>query len=266
MEGALSPSAPQQPVTVRRRSQSILKIYLERPELAACVLLVIFGIAFEVRSGGSFLSLENLRGVLGLLPEVGMVGIGVTILMICGEFDLSVGSVFALAPMAMTLMMNVGIPFLPAILISLALAAAIGALNGLITLRFGIPSFITTLGMMFMARSITVVISGGFPPLLPDNTPAWVFTQFIGPHLIFRLSVLWFLGVAALASWMMSSSNLGNWIKATGGHLEAAISMGIPTWRVKVFCFVLCATLAGFAGIIQVRRFPRSVRVWNFRR
>jgi simple sugar transport system permease protein len=254
MERAVSPSAPPQPVTARQRSSSLLKIYLERPELAASVLLVMFVIAFEARSGGYFLSLQNLRGVLGLLPEVGMVGIGVTILMICGEFDLSVGSVFALAPMAMTLMMNAGIAFLPAILISLVIAAGIGAVNGLVTLRFGIPSFITTLGMMFMARSITVVISGGFPPLLPDNTPAWVFTQFIGPHLIFRLSFLWFLGIALLAGWMMSSSNLGNWIKATGGHLEAAISMGIPTWRVKVFCFVLCATLAGFAGIIQVLR------------
>jgi simple sugar transport system permease protein len=238
----------------RRTSRSLFKIYLERPELAALVLLVIFIAMFQIRSQGSFLSVENLRGVLGLLPEVGMIGVGVTILMICGEFDLSVGSVFALAPMLMTILLNDGVSFWLAVPISLSAACLIGLINGLVTLRFGIPSFITTLGMMFMARSVTVVISGGFPPMIPDDAPAWIFTKFIGPASIFRLSFIWFLVVAMLASWLMASSNLGNWIKATGGHLEAAISMGIPTWRVKVFCFMLCAVLAGLAGIMQVLR------------
>jgi simple sugar transport system permease protein len=253
MDNALSPPAVAT-APKGRTSRALFKLYLERPELAAAVLLTLFVIAFEVKSSGAFLSIENLRGVLGLLPEVGMIGVGVTILMICGEFDLSVGSVFALVPMIMALVMNAGIPFLPAVILGLFAAAIIGALNGIVTLHFGIPSFITTLGMMFMVRSITIVISGGFPPLLPDDTPAWIFTKFIGPDAIFRLSFIWFLAVAAVASWLMSSSNVGNWIKATGGHLEAAISMGIPTWRVKVFCFILCSILAGFAGIIQVLR------------
>ena len=237
-----------------RPGRSLLKLYMERPELAAMVLLAIFIVAFQIRSSGSFLSADNLRGVLGLLPEVGMIGVGVTILMICGEFDLSVGSVFALSPMLMAILLNNAVPFWAAVPISLVAACLIGFINGLVTLRFGIPSFITTLGMMFMARSITVVISGGFPPLLPDDTPAWVFTQFIGPASIFRMSFIWFLAVALLASWLMASSNVGNWIKATGGHLEAAISMGIPTWRVKIFCFMLCSLLAGLAGIVQVLR------------
>ena len=105
--------------TMRR----ILKIYLEKPELAGLVLLVAAG----GRSSSSarmaiFLSPENLRGVLGLLPEVGLVAIGVTILMICGEFDLSVGSVFALMPMAIAIMLNAGVPFLPAVLLGLAVS------------------------------------------------------------------------------------------------------------------------------------------------
>jgi len=79
----------------------LLKIYLEKPELAGAVLLVLLIILFEIASNGTFLSYENVRGILGLLPEVGLVAIGVTILMIAGEFDLSVGSVFALAPMVM---------------------------------------------------------------------------------------------------------------------------------------------------------------------
>ena len=86
-----------------------------------------------------FLGADNLRGVLGLLPEVGLVSIGVTMLMICGEFDLSVGSVFALTPMATSLLINADVPFLPAVLLGLVVAAAIGFVNGLITLTLRHP-------------------------------------------------------------------------------------------------------------------------------
>ena len=89
-----------------RLDATLLKIYLEKPELAGLVLLVVLAVIFHFRSNGVFLSPENLRGVLGLLPEVGLVAIGVTILMICGEFDLSVGSVFALMPMAFAIMLE----------------------------------------------------------------------------------------------------------------------------------------------------------------
>ena len=210
--------------------------------------------AFEVRSGGAFLSPDNLRGILGLLPEVGLVAIGVTILMICGEFDLSVGSTFALAPMATSLLIIAGAPSAIAILLGLAIAGAIGLLNGFITLTFAIPSFITTLGMLFIARSLTVVISGGFPPLLPDDLNTSAFTQFVGPGGLFRASFIWFLVIAAASAAMMTRSNLGNWIRATGGNLDAAIAMGVAARRVKLFCFVLCAMMAGFGGIIQVFR------------
>ena len=96
--------------------------------------------------------------MLGILPEMGLVAIGVTILMICGEFDLSVGSVFALMPMTMAVLMVARAcpsrrPLLPGSLV----CAAIGFINGYVTIRFAIPSFITTLGMLFMARSLTVV-------------------------------------------------------------------------------------------------------------
>ena len=130
---------------------------------------------FEVRSAECSFRRDNLRGILGLLPEVGLVSIGVTILMICGEFDLSVGSTFALAPMATSLLDHRGNAFGVAILLGLVIAGAIGFLNGFITLTFAIPSFITTLGMLFIARSLTVVISGGFPPLLPDDLNTCAF-------------------------------------------------------------------------------------------
>jgi simple sugar transport system permease protein len=232
----------------------LLKIYMEKPELAGIVLLVMLVAVFQWRSDGVFLSAENFRGVLGILPEAGLVTIGVTLLMICGEFDLSVGSVFALMPMCVAILLNDGLSFWPATLVGLLVCVVIGVVNGVVTIRFGIPSFIATLGMLFMARSLTVVVSGGFPPLLPDDIPSWIFTQFIGPGQLFRMSFLWFAVVAALASAFLSLTNFGNWIKATGGYLDAAASMGIPIVAVKMTCFVLCSMLAGFAGLIQVLR------------
>ncbi len=234
--------------------RNLFRIYLEKPELAGIALLAVLIAVFELRSNGTFLSPDNLRGILGLLPEVGLVSIGVTVLMICGEFDLSVGSVFALMPMVAAVLMERSVGFLPAVLAGLAVCVGIGLVNGFITLRFAIPSFITTLGMLFIARSLTVVISGGFPPVLPDAIPAWLFTQFIGPGGLIRMSFLWFVGIALLASAVLSLTNVGNWIKSTGGFLEAAAAMGIPVNRVKLGCFLVSSLLAGFAGLIQVLR------------
>ncbi|KAB2875983.1 MAG: ABC transporter permease [Bauldia sp.] len=231
----------------------LLKIYMEKPELAGVFLLVVLTIVFQASSNGIFLSAENLRGVLGLLPEMGLVAIGVTVLMICGEFDLSVGSVFALMPMSVAIMLNHDIGFVPAVLLGLSVCAVIGFINGYVTIAFAIPSFIATLGMLFMARSITVVISGGFPPLLPE-IPSWIFTQYVGPGGLIRMSFIWFAGIALLAAGMMTLTNFGNWIKSTGGQIEAAASMGIPVNRVKIICFMLCSMLAGFGGLIQVLR------------
>jgi simple sugar transport system permease protein len=236
--------------TVRR----LFRIYLEKPELAGVALLALLTLVFEVRSNGVFLSLENLRGILGLLPEVGLVSIGVTVLMICGEFDLSVGSMFALMPVSVALMTNAGVPFIPAMLLGLVIAALVGFTNGFITLTFNIPSFITTLGMLFIVRSLTVVVTGGFPPLLSSDLPLGVFTHFVGPGGILRASFIWFALIALAIGAMLSGSNFGNWIHATGGFVDAAAAMGVSVRRVKMATFILCAMLAGFAGTIQVFR------------
>jgi len=236
--------------TVRK----LFRIYLEKPELAGVALLVVLTLVFAFRSNGVFLSADNLRGILGLLPEVGLVSIGVALLMICGEFDLSVGSMFALMPVCVAVMTNHGVPFIPAMLLGLTISAVVGFANGFITLVFNIPSFIATLGMLFMVRSLTVVLTGGFPPLLSSELPIGIFTQFVGPAGILRVSFIWFAAVALIAGAMLSGSNFGNWIRATGGFLDAAKSMGVPVRRVKMSCFVICSMLAGFAGTIQVFR------------
>lgn len=237
----------------------LVKIALEKPELAGLLLLVVLVVLFQVRSEGVFLSTNNIRGMLGLLPETALVALGVTLLMICGEFDLSVGSVFALMPMTMAVLFVAGWPFWLAVFAGLSLCAFVGFVNGWITIRFDIPSFITTLGMLFMARSMTIVVSGGFPPRIrPGEVPSWLFVGFIdaGPDGggLIRASVLWFAGIAIILALLLGRTNFGNWVRATGGYLPAAKAMGIPTGRVKIICFMICSVLAGFAGMIQSLR------------
>jgi len=233
----------------------LLKRSLQKPELAATLLLILLVVVFQILSNGFFLSEANLRGFLGLMPEMALVATGVTLLMICGEFDLSVGSVFALMPMTMAVLMTQGWPFLPAMTAGLLLCVVIGFLNGWLTIRFAIPSFITTLGMLFMARSLTVVVSGGFPPRLNmEAIPASLFVAFVGPGSLVRASFLWFLAIALLMGFLLGRTNFGNWVRATGGFLPAAQAMGIPTARVKITAFIICSVLAGFAGMIQVMR------------
>lgn len=233
----------------------LLKLSLQKPELAALLLLIILIGVFQFTSNSFFLSYANMRGLLGFLPEMALVAIGVTLLMICGEFDLSVGSVFALMPMTMAVLMVAGWGFLPAIALGMLVCAAIGFINGFLTIKFGIPSFITTLGMLFMARSMTVVISGGFPPRLQmERIPEQLFIAFVGPGDLLRASFLWFVGIALFMAVLLGKTNFGNWVRATGGFLPAAQAMGIPTARVKIACFMICSMLAGFAGMIQVLR------------
>src|SRR5258708_17475075 len=177
-------------------------------------------------------------------------------LMICGEFALSVGSVFAIMPMSIALMLNAGVPFWPAFAVGILICAIIGFLNAFITLRFDIPRFITTLGMLFMVRSLTIVMSGGFPPLLAvDKIPMGLFTDFIGGGL-FRASFIWFVALVLVASAIMAKTNFGNWISATGGFIEAARSLGVPLTRGKISRFVMCSLLA--APVVSGWVFPSN--------
>ncbi len=231
--------------------QSIFKTLLSRPEISALVMLVVVVVAFSIYAP-QFASYGNTRVLLFSLPELGIVVLGVGILMIAGEFDLSVGSVFALVPMLMVIAMGRwGVPPIIAMLMGFALALAVGYVNGWITLTFNIPSFVTTLGMLFMARSLATVLSGGFPPPFPANLPTELFVADLG---LFRSSMVWFAGFALILGLVLHFSNLGNWIFATGGQSQAAADMGIDTRKVKLFCFMLCSFLAGFAGMITTLR------------
>ena len=235
--------------------RSVLKNLLSRPEVSALAMLIVMTAIFAIVSD-RFLTLNNIMVVLQPMPEIALLAIGVTVLMIAGEFDLSVGSVFALSPMVMVMLLAGGVPVVLAIAAGLIAAILVGLFNATITLKIGLPSFIATLGALFMVRSLAIVISGGFPPPFPrDMDTSWL----VGRIDLLRASIFYLLGIAAIIGIWLRRTDFGSWIYATGGDAQAARDMGINVNLVKTVCFCLCSLLAGFAGIILAFRIKAIV-------
>jgi simple sugar transport system permease protein len=212
--------------------------------------------------GTNFLTIYSVNIMLVILAEWGIVALGFTLLMISGEFDLSVGSVLALSGILVMFMVNAGLPVPIAVVIMLILGVAIGLLNGLIVVKLGIPSFIVTLAAMLFWRGVILVITKGFPVSfnLDRSTATHVQVPFLEIFSYrfengFNISVLWSIGVAVMLTLILQRTRFGNWIFATGGNKLAAIQAGVPVNRVKIILFGLTAGLAGLAGIIQMTRF-----------
>ena len=223
----------------------VLKTVIGTPGVSALIVLIIILATFHLYTG-IFLRPRNIELILGIVPELGVVVLGVVILMIAREFDLSVGSVFGLCPMIMNaLYTSGGLHPWVAIVLALAACALLGLFNGVMTVYRRIPSFIVTLGMLFMARSMVIVLTGKRPPR-PDTVPYEVFVHDFG---MFPASLLWFLGLALLLGIILHRTNVGNWIYATGGHTEAAKDMGI-NWRRIAAAVIGGTSLFGGAGSV----------------
>lgn len=216
--------------------------------LAFSTIFVVFSLLAP-----KFVTLRNLTGVFTIVSELGIITIGVAFLMIAGEFDLSVGSVYALCGFLFVTLAN-SFNSVLALIITLVVAACIGFLNGTITLRAGIPSFITTLGTMMFLRGLMLAVTGGRSVVYNgDLIVPTMLTRFIGRG--FRPSHIWFLALALFFSLILTRTRYGNWVFATGGKKEVARAMGINVNRVKVINFMISSVLAGLAGIIVINRF-----------
>ena len=216
--------------------------------LALCVV-----VALLAPQDFRFLQSANIRILMRAIPPLGIMALGVGLLMICGEFDLSVGAVFILAPYIMVFAFVSEVPLALAFLAAIASAVAVGLVNGLITVKFGIPSFIATLGTLFMLRAFARLIAGnrpfGFSP--PDGFEA-VLTGRIGT--VLQAQFLWFIGLAAVCHLFLNRHRLGNRFFAVGGNRAAALSVGIDVERIKLLAFAMCSALAAFAGIVATTR------------
>jgi len=174
-------------------------------------------------------------------------------LRISGEFDLSVSGVYALGGALFVVLAN-SLPSFLAFIIVLGVAAFIGYVNGVITLRGGIPSFITTLGTMMVTRGILLAATGGFSLAYKGDTfVPMILSKLIGHGL--RPSHIWFIALALLFSFILTRARYGNWVFAAGGNKEIARTMGVNTDSVKLRNFMISAVMAALAGCMAISRF-----------
>jgi simple sugar transport system permease protein len=236
---------------------------LARPEVGAAAAAALVWVLFAAVAGAPFRSLEGTAAVLNAAAPLGILALAVALLMIAGEFDLSIGSIIGCAGMTiMLLTRQYDWSLWPAIGAAMLLSLAIGLSNGYLVVRTGLPSFIVTLGTLFAFRGLTIALSrqltrrtqlGGLDEVPGFGPAKTLFASDIFGE--FRISVLWWLGLAALTSWVLLRTRFGNWILAAGGGAEAARKMGVPVARVKITLFVVTAMAAGLVAVIQAVRF-----------
>ncbi|MDD5014670.1 MAG: ABC transporter permease [Atribacterota bacterium] len=233
---------------------NIFMYFMRSPEFGAFIGFLVIFLLFSIIST-NFLSLGNFSAIFTAAAELGIISIGINFLVISGEFDLSVGSVFAVIPMLFAILVNTGISPYFSFVISMFCALLIGFLNGLITLRARIPSFIATLGMMMFWRGILLAVSKGFP--ISYSSKSKVILNILNSRVFggLRMSSFWFLIIAIIFSILLVKTRYGNWLFATGGSTEVAKAMGINTERIKMINFLISSLLAGFAGCVSLARF-----------
>jgi simple sugar transport system permease protein len=225
-------------------------------ELGVLIAGIIIGAVFAYLSP-QFLTAASAGSILAAAVQFGVVGLGVTILLIAGEFDLSVASVYSLCPLVMASLWVVhDFNVFLALGLALLLALGIGLLNGLATLLLGIPSFIITLATALFWAGVSLNLTGGYPISYFGDAAVmkWLGAAEIGRSRI-SVSILWLIAIAGILALVLRTTAIGNWIFASGGDARAARAMGVPVGTVKVGCFLLSSLLAAFTGIIQFGSF-----------
>lgn len=240
------------------RDVGALKRAMTRPELAAVAGAILVFAFFAVVAGDSgFLTAGGTASYLEVAAQLGIVAVPVSLLMISGEFDLSVGSMVGAAGMIIAISTaEYGLPLVAGVLLAFLVALAVGFLNGYLVIRTGLPSFIVTLGMLFALRGLTV----GFARLLTGRTQIGlgdagtgvmqpVFAGSIGN---FSVSIIWWLLLALVGTYVLQRTVFGNWVFGAGGDANAARNVGVPVSRVKILLFICTALSAALLATIQV--------------
>ena len=170
------------------------------------------------------------------------------------EIDLSAGQVFLFTPWVEYWLYNLGLPVALAIVLALAVACGVGAVNGLITVRLNVPSFVTTLAMNFILFGLVLIESDQTQATpIPLSAGTGFASQLMGVWL--WSEILWVLGITIVAHVMLTRTRFGVRIIASGGNLVGAAEAGVPVRRVKVWCFVLCSFFAGLVGIVDAVKY-----------
>jgi simple sugar transport system permease protein len=209
-------------------------------------------ILFFMSQTDNFWSPQTMTAISTIASTIAIVAVGVTMLMICGEFDLSVGQNFAFTPIVWAILfVTNGVNEWFALVIALALAAFVGIVNGVVTTIFGIPSFIATLGMFFVLQGLNNLLISGHQLIMFDPSAAMSLLGARVGGTPFYMPIVWMLMIAVAFWFVLTRLRYGNWALATGGKAGPAKAMGVPTGRVKRINFVLSAFFAGLAGCMQ---------------
>ncbi len=253
----------------RLRRASPVRQLLTRPEfgsiVGAILIFVVFWALTGFTVGKGFMSWQGFAAYIEVAAQVGILGATVALLMIAGEFDLSIGSMVGAAGLILGLSITqYGLPLWLGVVLTFAFALGVGALNGYIVVRTGLPSFIVTLGSLYMLRGAGLAMTriltngqtivSGIGAAAADNPLSGLFnaTLFSVGQADFKVELLWWLGVVGLATWILLRTKFGNWIFAVGGSKDAARSMGVPVARVKILLFMATAASAALFACIQV--------------
>jgi simple sugar transport system permease protein len=233
------------------RRRSLGEELLNVRELAPGLGLVAVALFFTIQTA-NFWSAETMTAISTVASTIAIVAIGVTMLMISGEFDLSVGQNFAFTPIIWALLfVTDGINQWLALLVALGLAGTVGVVNGLVTTIFGIPSFITTLGMFFVLEGLNNLLISGHQLIMFNPSSAMSLLGAQIGHTPFYMPLVWMFVIAGAFWLVLTRLRYGNWTLATGARVGPAKAMGVPTARIKRTNFVLSAVFAGLAGCMQ---------------
>ncbi len=268
----------------RVKAESPLHKILKRPELGAIAGVILVTIFFLTTADKAMFTLSGVMNFMTPAAQLGILAIGAALLMIGGEFDLSLGSMVAFAGLFFAgCTVTWGLPLIIAIPATFAFAALVGSINGQIVIRSGLPSFIVTLAFLFILRGLSLVglkmatggstqlrgvrdaVEGDFlAPLFSGDAFGGLFASLAEAGLIdtfangtpkvpgIPVEILWFIGMALLATWVLLRTPLGNWIFAAGGDANAASNSGVPVRKVKVSLFMVTACCAALVAIITV--------------
>jgi simple sugar transport system permease protein len=264
---------------------------LIRPELGAlCGVVLVFAFFLMVARDTGMFAPQGVMNWGVVSAQFAIIAVGACLLMIAGEFDLSVGSMIGFSGIVIAILsVHLGLPMWLAILAAFALAMALGALNGWLVIRTRLPSFIVTLAFLYILRGLTIFLSitttrqtiiGGVGEAAAGDWLAWLFGGVVLTGLFQTLAdwglidtfsrgaragqpvvagvpmlIIWALALIVFAHVLLTRTRFGNWIFAAGGDAQAARYAGVPVERVKILMFMFTAFCATVLATCQVMEF-----------
>jgi simple sugar transport system permease protein len=218
-----------------------------RREASIAIVGILLLFYFQ-SSNEAFLQEGNLRTLMQFAYRTIIIACGLVMLLICGEIDLSVGVVFGFTPIIMYLADEQFL--LPvAILIALLVTLFVGFVNGFVSVYLKVPSFVTTLGTLFLISGLNVILTDGFPKPQPEESS---LTTYIGDAQF--SGIIWAVIIVVLMHLLLNRTRWGLHTFAVGGNIIGASEAGVRVNRVKIGNFMLCSLLGGFAGILEAFR------------